>query len=624
MVGRSRRILALVLLGIAVAVPSVQARERVALVIGNGAYEHAPVLPNPPNDARALTKALEALDFEVVAGFDLDRDGMAATFRRFSEALRGASTGLFFYAGHGLQVGGRNYLVPTDADLESEADLHFEAVPLDLVLGELERVPRTSVVFLDACRDNPLAESLARRLGPSRSTSVGRGLAPVDAGIGTLIAYATQPGNVALDGSGGHSPFAAALLEHMATPGLEVRQMLTRVRQEVISKTDGEQIPWDHSSLTGDFYFKRAAPEPTPAAPAVAPPAPESAAAPRNLDVALELEFWQAIKDSRSPDVYRAYLARFPDGTFTPIARARLAAIEAGAVASAATPAPSGTYATAASSNTAGTVASRAGEPKTAPEVKPMAPQASGPAVPEATQTAMLTPGPAGAEAAGEAPAAGQPEPQAEEARPADADLGRAEKMRIQRSLRVLGLYQGAIDALFGPGTRGAIAAWQRSVGVAQSGVLTDAEMRRLHEAAADRTRELEAERKARADAGADTGAQPAAGRGARPSVATAPATGAPSAADSYEGRWTGADVVTGWSVTLRISGSRVSGDIIYSGLHGTASGMVQGSIDSNGNVVAFMNSNQMMERKLRGRLPRLVLDDGGYRGGATFPMRRQ
>lgn len=638
MTGLCRRVAALVLFGIVIAAPSVQARERVALVIGNGDYENAPLLPNPPNDARAMVEALEALDFEVVTGFDVDRKEMAATFHRFSAALRGASVGLFFYAGHGLQVEGRNYLVPVDADLGSEADLHFEAVPLDLVLGELERVRRTSVVFLDACRDNPLARNLARRMGPARSSSVGRGLAAVDAGIGTLIAYATQPGNVALDGSGKHSPFTAALLEHIGAPGIEARQMLTRVRQEVISTTDGEQVPWDHSSLTGDFFFNRKASEPAPPPAEVAKPEPDSAQG--ELDVALELEFWQAIKDSRSPDVYRAYLKRFPDGTFAPIAQARIDVVKSEATETTATASVQATPADDAASTASGTEAYATGAPTAsgggtasqdvdapaspAAKAQETGPEASPP--PSDTQTALLTPGPADeadaepeqAAREAEAPEAVEPAPEEDEEKPDDADLSRAEKMRIQRSLRALGLYRGAIDALFGPGTRGAITAWQRSIGATQSGVLTEAETRRLHAAAADREREREAEREERAEAAAETTAEQGGGRGTSPSVATAPAT------SSYEGRWSGSDTTSGWSVNLHISGNRVTGDIIYSGLHGTANGLIRGTIDSNGYVAAVMNSNQMLERRLRGRLPRLTLDDGGYRGGGSFTMQRQ
>lgn len=227
---------------------------RVALVIGNSAYEHASPLANPKNDANALAAALERLDFEVVKGVDLKRSAFERTVRDFARAIRGADTALLFYAGHGLQVGGRNYLAPVDARLSDEADLDFETLPLTTILKQMEREVKTNLVFLDACRDNPLARNLARSMG-TRSASVGRGLARVDSGIGTLIAFATEPGNVALDGKGNNSPFTQALLKHIETPGLDIAQMMRRVRSDVMRSTAQRQVPWNNSSLTGDFYF---------------------------------------------------------------------------------------------------------------------------------------------------------------------------------------------------------------------------------------------------------------------------------------------------------------------------------------------------------------------------------
>src|SRR5262249_10208564 len=159
-----------------------------------------------------------------------------------------ADVALVFYAGHGLQVNGRNYLVPVDGKLDKESDLLFQAVPLDVIQGLMEQSQRTNIMILDACRDNPLARNLARSMG-TRSAGIGRGLGQTQAGIGTLIVYATQPGNVALDGEGKDSPFTTALLAHLETPGLEVRQVFTRVRQSVIQSTKGKQVPWDSSSL---------------------------------------------------------------------------------------------------------------------------------------------------------------------------------------------------------------------------------------------------------------------------------------------------------------------------------------------------------------------------------------
>jgi uncharacterized caspase-like protein len=254
------------------------AQKRVALVVGNSAYAHATPLANPVNDAGDIGAALNEAGFEVILGLDLDKRGFDLKVRDFSRALAAADTGVLFYAGHGLQVAGRNHLIPIDAQLLSERDLDFEAVSLDLVLKqmELDREARTNIVFLDACRDNPLARNLARSMG-TRSTSIGRGLAQVETGVGTFIAYSTQPGNVALDGAGRNSPFAAALIRAVREPGRNLNALMIEVRKEVLGATNGRQIPWDHSSLTGDFYFHRVS---LPGVlPGTAPAAPDADAA---------------------------------------------------------------------------------------------------------------------------------------------------------------------------------------------------------------------------------------------------------------------------------------------------------------------------------------------------------
>ncbi len=232
------------------------AQKRVALVIGNSAYQHATALANPANDASDVGAALKELGFEVILGLDLDKRAFDARVREFSRALPDADTGVFYYAGHGLQVVGRNYLVPIDAQLQSERDLDFEANALDFILKqmELDRDGKTSIVFLDACRDNPLAGNLARSMG-TRSAGVGRGLAQVQAGVGTFVAYSTQPGNVALDGQERNSPFTAALAASIREPGRNLTSVMIDVRRKVLAATSGRQVPWDHSALTGDFYF---------------------------------------------------------------------------------------------------------------------------------------------------------------------------------------------------------------------------------------------------------------------------------------------------------------------------------------------------------------------------------
>ena len=185
---------AAILIGLGI-VPG-QAERRVALVIGNSIYRHAGELTNPKNDAADMAAALKNVGFQVIEGFDLDKTAFDRKVREFAMALAAAEAGLFFYAGHGLQVGGQNYLVPVDAELMTAASLEFEMVRLDIVQRIMEGSTSTNILFLDACRNNPLARNLARALG-TRSAEIGRGLAPVESGSGTLISFSTQPGNVA-------------------------------------------------------------------------------------------------------------------------------------------------------------------------------------------------------------------------------------------------------------------------------------------------------------------------------------------------------------------------------------------------------------------------------------------
>ncbi len=281
------------------------AQKRVALVIGNSAYVNAPRLDNPANDAADMAGTLRKLNFDVTQSLDLDKASMDRTIRNFAEGLPGAQVALFFYAGHGLQVGGQNYLVPVDAKLTSSTAIDFETVRLDLVQRSMERGTMTNILILDACRDNPLTRNLARALG-SRSSALGKGLAPMESGEGTLISFSTQPGNVALDGAGRNSPFATALLKHIPTPGDDLPTILINVRNDVMAVTARKQVPWEHSALTAKVYF-------------IAPKAP--APGPTH-EQQVELTYWSSVKDSTSPTVLRTYLDRYPEGEFAAIARA--------------------------------------------------------------------------------------------------------------------------------------------------------------------------------------------------------------------------------------------------------------------------------------------------------------
>jgi tetratricopeptide (TPR) repeat protein len=234
--------------------------KRVALVIGNGAYAHVKALPNPPNDAHAIAKNLRALGFTVSEGIDLDRDAMRKITRDFLLDAAHAQTALLYFAGHGVQVDGRNFLVPVDVRLQPGINPIETLIDMDTILAALDDQVRTNILIFDACRNNPMAERIASA-APSRSIEAG-GLAPPSApaagttlGAGTLIAFATAPGQVALDGEGANSPFSAALSRHIGTPGLEVQQMLTRVRAEVVAATKARQVPWSNSSLLGEVYL---------------------------------------------------------------------------------------------------------------------------------------------------------------------------------------------------------------------------------------------------------------------------------------------------------------------------------------------------------------------------------
>ncbi|MDA9430573.1 caspase family protein [Bradyrhizobium sp. CCBAU 51627] len=234
---------------------------RMALVIGNGAYLHVRALPNPPNDARAVAKSLRDIGFTVSEGVDLNRAAMQKMTRDFLREAARAQVALVYYAGHGVQIDGRNYLIPVDAELKAGSGMTETMIDMDTIMAGLDDQVRTNILIFDACRNNPMAQQVASA-GSSRGIEGASGLAAPSSlgsgatlGAGTLIAFATAPGQVALDGEGANSPFSAALSRHIGTPGLEVQQMLTRVRAEVVSTTKNKQVPWSNSSLLGEVYL---------------------------------------------------------------------------------------------------------------------------------------------------------------------------------------------------------------------------------------------------------------------------------------------------------------------------------------------------------------------------------
>lgn len=237
------------------AAPAEAAERRVALVIGNASYISVAPLKNSTNDASVVSQSLRELGFNVTLATNLDKQGFEQRVREFANSLDGSTAAVFYYAGHGLQVDGRNYMIPVDAKIGNEADLPFELVAIDIVLQRLAHHRITTIVILDACRDNPLGEALSNSLG-ARSKAVGQGLASVYASVGTVISFSTQPGNTALDGDSDNSPYAAALRRHISAADIDVLEMLKRVRRDVVTETQQRQVPWDNSSLIDQFFFK--------------------------------------------------------------------------------------------------------------------------------------------------------------------------------------------------------------------------------------------------------------------------------------------------------------------------------------------------------------------------------
>lgn len=315
--GRMIRIVAAALAWIVLVaiVPGARAEResRVALVIGNGAYQHLPRLDNPANDAKLIADTLNGLGFTLIGGgaqTDLDRMSFEKAIREFGAALAGGSVGLFYYAGHGLQMQGANYLVPVGANPTNSADVDFEMIDAGLVLKQMEASgSKLNFVILDACRNNPFG---GRGLRDS-----GGGLAQMQAPTGTLISYATQPGHVALDGSNGHSPYTAALAEALKKPGLRVLDVFNQVGLSVDQKTMHRQQPWQSSSpINGDFYF-------------IGP----TTVTITNPDSGKDVLYWESIKASGDPADFEDFLKRYPQSDFATLAQRRIAALRAPAPA---------------------------------------------------------------------------------------------------------------------------------------------------------------------------------------------------------------------------------------------------------------------------------------------------
>jgi peptidoglycan hydrolase-like protein with peptidoglycan-binding domain len=323
-------IVALSVLGILASTDAAKADRRVAFVVGNGAYKNVAQLPNPPVDAKAMAAVLRNVGFDVVEGTNLTRDKMTEKLLDFGKKAQGADVAVFFYAGHGIAISGTNYLLPIDADIKSEMDVKLgAAINIDLTLDQTMSDAKVKLVFLDACRDNPFAAKIKSN-SATRSVSVQTGLAEMKSGEGTLIAFATGPGQTALDGQEGtNSPFTRALIAHITTPGVEIQQAMTEVRAQVNEETNKGQLPWGHTNLIGSVYLNPvAAPAPGAAASSSGPAPAAVASTSSGSDV--ELEFWRSVKESNKPEELNAYLTNYPNGQFKSLALARIASLENG------------------------------------------------------------------------------------------------------------------------------------------------------------------------------------------------------------------------------------------------------------------------------------------------------
>ncbi len=279
---RSFVVLTLALLLPAIGFAQATKERRVALIIGNSDYELVTPLKNPGNDATDISVALEGLGFDVFLGLDVNGAEMSGLADKFAKAIETADVALFYYAGHGFQVGGLNYLVPTDAEIQKPEDIADQTIKLNEILDKMEQAPGIKFVFLDACRNNPFEGTL---------TSVDEGLARIGNARDFMISFATQPDNVAYDGTGRNSFFTEALLSHIYTPGVDISELMISVRKDVLSATGGRQIPWENSSLTRQFRFD-----------------------PRPDTVSAETLLWQVAANANDPQLMELYAQRYPQG----------------------------------------------------------------------------------------------------------------------------------------------------------------------------------------------------------------------------------------------------------------------------------------------------------------------
>jgi uncharacterized caspase-like protein len=400
--------------------------KRVALVIGNGAYENAVRLDNAVFDARAVADGFRKLGFQVVDGYDLDIDHMRTKVSEFSAALSDSTSAVIYYAGHGVSVDEENYLIPTDIVLKSSTDLDLNAISVSLLLKQMKRDDRVNIVILDACRDNPFAAALAKQ--KTRALVVERGLSRIDGDLarGTLIAFASDPKSTALDGqTGQHSPFTEAFLAHLFDRGVTIDTVMSRVRNDVWEKTGHHQLPWVNTSLIGEYELN---PQPQPESTAEnVKPSPAPAQTPADQKQAQENLLWESAQHSNLAGDYQAYLSAFPNGVFAQMAKNRIASMESSR-ASAPTPAPQALAMT---------------EP-----TSPKAEELKDDVGTVDTERAL--------------------------------NLGPAGEQEVQQRLAALDLYKGPASGALDQATRSALAEWQKKRGFAATSFLNSAQLAAL------------------------------------------------------------------------------------------------------------------------------------------------
>lgn len=417
------RLFAVVILWLSLA-PSAHADKRVALVIGNAGYESVPDLINPINDATAIGAALERLGFTVKNQTDLSFDAMRRALGEFAGQSSGADIAIIYYAGHGIEIGGQNYLIPVDARLATDVEVPYEAIPLSLALGALDEARGTRLLILDACRNNPFAGSIKVS---NKSRSIGRGLARVEPGVGTIVAYAAKEGTTADDGDAEHSPFAKALLQHIEEPGIDVQFLFRKVRDTVLEDTNGNQEPFTYGSLPGKAVLLSPAKEIAP------PPVVERTVDPGGgNEIAAEVAFWNTIEDTGDRALYESYLKQYPSGRFASLAGIFIARIDAEAAKPQSSPLPEATP-------KIDTVTVAPPESDPAPELEPGTGSDDPAATPEIGPLAALPP----------------------QASPLETEKPTRELIRnVQQELSRLGCDVGKADGVWGRKSRSAVDAF--------------------------------------------------------------------------------------------------------------------------------------------------------------------